>query len=86
MTPVLNIRSANPDRQLKRVKPPQIARNPNQPRKFFDPEAINQLAESIRQHGVLQPRSVQKTPSGYVLGAGERRLRAAGMAGLTKVP
>ena len=86
MTPVLNIRSANPDRQLKRVKPSQIARNPNQPRKFFDPEAINQLAESIRQYGVLNPLTVRRTGDGYELIAGERRLRAAKQAGLSEVP
>ncbi|MDE7218111.1 MAG: ParB/RepB/Spo0J family partition protein, partial [Oscillospiraceae bacterium] len=45
-----------------------------------------ELADSIRQHGVLQPLSVQKMDGGYVLVAGERRLRAAGLAGLTHVP
>ena len=52
MSPVLNIRSTNTDRQLRRVKTSLISRNPNQPRKYFDPEAINQLADSIRQYGV----------------------------------
>lgn len=47
---------------------------------------MRELAESVRQHGVIQPLSVQKNGSGYVLVAGERRLRAAGMAGLTRVP
>ena len=64
-----------------------IARNPNQPRKYFDPEAIAQLAESIRQYGVLNPLTVRRSPSGgYELVAGERRLRAARVAGLNDVP
>ena len=64
----------------------RIAPNPRQPRHHFDERSLRELAESIRQHGVLQPLSVQKTAGGYVLVAGERRLRAAGMAGLTHVP
>lgn len=64
----------------------RIIPNPRQPRRRFEEEPLRELAESIRQHGVLQPLSVQKTPSGYVLVAGERRLRAAGLAGLKTVP
>ena len=86
MTPVLNIRSTNTERQLRRVKISQIARNPNQPRKYFDPEAISQLADSIRQYGVLNPLTVRRTGDGFELIAGERRLRAAKQAGLIEVP
>ena len=68
------------------VRLDEIEPNRDQPRKEFDSEALSELAESIAQHGVLQPLSVQKQPSGYVLVAGERRLRAAGMAGLSRVP
>ncbi|MCI9444597.1 MAG: ParB/RepB/Spo0J family partition protein [Oscillospiraceae bacterium] len=64
----------------------RISPNPRQPRRHFPEQPLRELADSIRQHGVLQPLSVQKTPDGYVLVAGERRLRAAGMAGLTHVP
>ncbi len=64
----------------------KIAPNPRQPRRYFAEGPLRELAESIRVHGVLQPLSVQKTAGGYVLVAGERRLRAAGMAGLTHVP
>ena len=64
----------------------RIAPNPRQPRRYFEEQSLRELAESIRQHGVIQPLSVQKGPGGYVLVAGERRLRAAGMAGLTHVP
>lgn len=65
----------------------KIAPNPRQPRRHFEEQSLKTLAESIRQHGILQPLSVQKLPSGcYMLVAGERRLRAAGLAGLSRVP
>ena len=57
----------------------QIVPNPGQPRRHFEEQAMRELAESVRQHGVIQPLSVQKNGSGYVLVAGERRLRAAGI-------
>ena len=63
-----------------------IKPNPMQPRKVFRPEALDELCESIRQHGVLQPLSVRRSQGGYELIAGERRLRAATQAGLTEVP
>ena len=64
----------------------RIVPNPRQPRRSFDEQALRELAESIRQYGLLQPISVQRTAEGYVLVAGERRLRAAAMAGLRRVP
>jgi len=63
-----------------------IQLNPKQPRKTFSPESLEELAESISQHGVIQPLVVSKIKSGYVLVAGERRLRASKIAGLTTVP
>ena len=63
-----------------------IRPNPMQPRQVFRPEALDELCESIRQHGVLQPLSVRRKGAGYELIAGERRLRAAAQAGLTEVP
>ena len=63
-----------------------IRPNPAQPRTIFRQEALEELAESIRQHGVLQPLSVRRMGSGYELIAGERRLRAAQMAGLSEIP
>ena len=58
-----------------------------QPRKQFDPDALADLADSIRQHGIIQPLTVRKLQSGYYqIIAGERRWRAARMAGLTQVP
>ena len=63
-----------------------IRPNPAQPRKIFKPEALDELADSIRQHGILQPLSVRRMGNGYELIAGERRLRAAQMAGVTDIP
>lgn len=63
-----------------------IRPNPAQPRKVFHPEALDELADSIRQHGILQPLSVRRSGTGYELIAGERRLRAAQIAGVTDIP
>ena len=63
-----------------------IQPNPAQPRKIFRQEALTELSDSIRQHGILQPLSVRRVEGGYELIAGERRLRAAKMAGLTDIP
>lgn len=63
-----------------------IAVNPYQPRRVFNEEALDELAESIRQHGILQPMTVRPREGGYELIAGERRLQAARKAGLTEVP
>ena len=63
-----------------------IRPNPMQPRKSFDEEGLRELAESVRRHGILQPLTVRRTDSGWELVAGERRLRAAKLAGLETVP
>jgi ParB family transcriptional regulator, chromosome partitioning protein len=68
-----------------------VAPNPQQPRTVFEPEALDELAESIREHGVIQPLIVSRPPEGsgqapYQLIAGERRLLAARRAGLERVP
>jgi len=63
-----------------------IRPNPAQPRKVFKPEALDELSDSIRQHGILQPLSVRRCGSSYELIAGERRLRAAELAGITDIP
>jgi len=64
----------------------QVALNPSQPRAHAEEEALQELARSIQAHGVLQPIVVQETVDGYRLIAGERRLRAARMAGLARIP
>ena len=63
-----------------------IQPNPAQPRKVFREEALEELAQSIHRHGILQPLSVRRVGLIYELIAGERRLRAARMAGLTEIP
>ena len=66
---------------IKNIRP-----NPAQPRKIFTQESLEELAESIRRHGILQPLSVRRQGSNYELIAGERRLRGAVLADLTDVP
>ena len=63
-----------------------IRPNPYQPRKEFDQKALNELADSIRTHGIFTPLLVRKSVQGYDLITGERRLRAASIAGLETVP
>ena len=64
----------------------KISENQYQPRTFFDDEKLEDLASSIKEHGIIQPLVVRETTKGYELIAGERRLRAAKIAGLKKVP
>ncbi len=64
----------------------EIRPNPYQPRKSFNEDALRELSESIKNHGVFQPIIVKKGIRGYDLIAGERRLRASKMAGLDKIP
>ncbi len=73
-------------RQVLELPIGHIRPNPHQPRKEFAPEELAELALSISQVGVLQPLSVRRTPGGWELIAGERRLRAAELAGLSRVP
>ncbi len=64
----------------------EIRSNPHQPREYFDEEALNELAESIKEHGVIEPIIVKKSIKGYDLVAGERRTKAALLAGLDTIP
>lgn len=68
------------------LPPEQIRPNPGQPRRCFDRESLQELADSIAQHGLLQPICVRRQGDCYELIAGERRLRAARLAGLTEIP
>ncbi|GEC93101.1 ParB/RepB/Spo0J family partition protein [Brevibacillus brevis] len=72
--------------QVKEVSINEIRPNPYQPRKEFEQSAIDELAQSIKEHGIIQPLIVRKSIKGYELVAGERRLRAAKVAGLKEVP
>jgi ParB family chromosome partitioning protein len=71
---------------LKKIPISEIVRDEDQPRKEFDPEALEALASSIKEHGVLQPLVVVKEEGKYKIVAGERRWRASKLAGLKEVP
>lgn len=64
----------------------EIFANPNQPRKIFKEKELSELSESIKENGIIQPLVIVKAEKGFELVAGERRLRAAKLAGLEKVP
>ena len=74
------------DTQILRLPVEAITPNPYQPRTDFAQEPLAELADSIRRHGILQPLTVRRTKTGWELVAGERRLRAAKLAGLDTVP
>lgn len=70
---------------IKEIAISDIIPNPEQPRKEFDPQALNELADSLLVHGLLQPVLVRPVGEHYCIIAGERRLRAAKIAGFTKI-
>lgn len=72
--------------ELRHIKLSEITADPDQPRRHFDDVALEELAASIKEHGILQPIVVTPKAGGYQIVAGERRYRAATMAGLEKVP
>lgn len=72
--------------ELRHLKVALLAPNPDQPRRHFDEAALDELAASIREHGVVQPLVVVAVEKGYRIVAGERRWRAAQIAGLDEVP
>ncbi len=74
------------DEHILQIAVDVIKPNPYQPRKIFDQQAIEELAVSIQEHGIIQPIVVKKAVRGYILIAGERRLRAAKHLGLEHVP
>lgn len=74
------------DTGVKEIRINDIEPNSGQPRKNFNDEKLTQLAESIKQHGVVQPLIIQREVGGYKIVAGERRWRAAKIAGLKTVP
>lgn len=81
-----NPASADAGQRVQNLAVEKIRPNPYQPRRDFDPAALAELAESIKQQGVLQPLIVRADDDGYILIAGERRLRASRDAGLATVP
>lgn len=74
------------EEQIHHVSVASIIVNPYQPRKVFDDEALNELSDSIREHGVLQPIVLRKKSAKYEIVVGERRFRASKRAGLTTIP
>ena len=72
--------------EVKEIKLSDLRVNPYQPRKIFDEEALQELAESIKEHGVIQPIIVKKSIKGYEIVAGERRYRASQLAGKETIP
>ena len=81
--------TAQQDEKVSQEKMLPIARifaNPDQPRRVFDEEAIQELADSIKEHGVIQPILVTPKDDGYEIVAGERRYRASKLAGLSEIP
>ena len=81
-----NIMENATESDIKELPISEIRPNPYQPRKTFNQEALDELAESIKNYGVFQPIIVKKSIKGYDLVAGERRLRASQLAGLTTIP
>lgn len=77
---------ADADHTLRHVHPDEVRPNPRQPRRTFDETALEELAASIKEVGLLQPIVVREDDDGYVLLAGERRLRASRLAGLGTIP
>ena len=74
------------ERRMLRIPVEEIRPNPRQPRQVFEERGLRELAASIRRHGILQPLTVRRAAEGWELVAGERRLRAARLAGLESVP
>lgn len=72
--------------QIEEIKLSEIRPNPYQPRKQFDEEALQELSVSIKAHGVIQPISLRKSIKGYEIVVGERRHRAAKLAGMKTIP
>ena len=84
--PLLRKKEANEVGKVYSLPVDAICPNPNQPRRYFSPEGLQELADSIKELGVLQPLTVRPLGREWELIAGERRLRAARLAGLTHVP
>ena len=75
-----------PSEEIVKVKLSELRSNPYQPRKIFDETALQELATSIKEHGVFQPIIIKKSIKGYEIIAGERRVKASLLAGLEEIP
>lgn len=81
-----DIENNTPESSQEKILLEDIRPNPYQPRKVFNEESLNELASSIKEHGIFQPVILKKSIQGYEIVAGERRCRAAKMVGLEEVP
>jgi len=80
------ILTETPKEAITKVKISELRSNPYQPRQVFDENALEELASSIKEHGVFQPIIVKKSIKGYEIIAGERRVKASSIAGLEEIP
>ena len=80
------ILTETPKEEIIKVKLDELRSNPYQPRQVFNEEALQELADSIKEHGVFQPIIIKKSIKGYEIIAGERRVKASKLAGLDKIP
>ncbi len=80
------ILTETPKEEIINVKIADLRSNPYQPRQVFDQQALQELADSIKEHGVFQPIIIKKSIKGYEIIAGERRVKASQMAGLEEIP
>lgn len=80
------ILTETPKESITKVKISELRSNPYQPRQVFDQEALEELAASIKEHGVFQPIIIKKSIKGYEIIAGERRVKASALAGLEEIP
>ena len=78
--------TSTPKDEIIKIPLEELRSNPYQPRTNFDPEALNELAASIKEHGVFQPIIAKKSIKGYEIIAGERRVKASKIAGLKEIP
>ena len=80
------INTETPKEEIVKVNLDELRSNPYQPRQNFDEEALQELAASIKEHGVFQPIIIKKSIKGYEIIAGERRVKASKIAGLKEIP
>ena len=84
--PTQTIETLQSEEAIEKIQLEKLVTNPFQPRKIFDDETIGELAQSIQEHGIIQPIVVRKKGKKYEIVVGERRFRASKIAGLNEIP
>ena len=84
--PIPENKNTSPEKEVQEISITKIFPSPFQPRRTFEQKALQELANSIKENGIIQPIVLRKTKKGFELAAGERRFRAAQIAGLKKIP